>query len=224
MPFAHDGFILDEDEALKAHLTGFTVSDEQAAARPVVVRFGYGDPELSGDIPGRQITWPFITINLLAISEEKDRAHRGVVPFTYIMGSQAAVSPVTATLAEWPIPMALDYEIVSHSRSARHDRQITAKLVGQLTRFDSLDIDDGTVRRLDLLSGPEDSPRIDADGKREYRTVWTVRVSSEIAAEVARAVARATGAGLTLIDLTSRQDRALTQVDTASAVETQVSS
>lgn len=224
MPFAHSGFLLDEDEALKAHLSGMNVADERSSGRAVTVRFGYGDPELTGNTPGGQVTWPYITIALLDIQEETDRAHRGRVHFEYAPGSPDQLSSLTGNLAEWPIPVAIDYEIVAHSRSARHDRQIMAQMVANKLpfRFGSLAVDDGTVRRLDVLSGPEDAPRLHPDGKREYRTVWTVRVSSELAVAQIAEVGRATGAFLTILNLSTRQDRDLTSGDTASAADSEV--
>lgn len=225
MPFTHAGFLLDEDEALKALLTGMTVSDERMADRPVLVRFGYGEPELTGDTPGAQITWPFVTIALLDVREETDRAERGRVQFAYPVGSSTAVdNTVDAHLAEWPIPVGIDYEITTHARSARHDRQILANIIGQAFpfRYGSLDVDDGTVRRLDVLSGPESADWIDGHGKREFRKVWAVRVSSELPGSQVALVRRATETNLTVIDLTLRQDRVLTQTDSAVGVESEV--
>lgn len=224
MPYPHSGFLLDEDEALKALLGGLTVADEQSAARPVPVRFGYGDPELTGATPGAQVSYPFITITLINVLEETDRAHRGNVELRYLPTVPEPVAEETATLAEWPIPISLHYEIVAHARSARHDRQLVGSIISSRLpfRFGALDVDDGTVRRLDILSGPEDAPRYDANGKRVYRSVWTVAVSSEQPITVLREVARVTGVGITIVNLTDRQDRALTQADSASAVEAEV--
>ena len=89
-------------------------------------------------------------------------------------------------------------------------------------RFGSLDVDDGTVRRLDVLSGPERADYLDRDTKRVYRKVWTVRVSSELPVTTMRQVHRAIETNLTLIDLGGRTNRDLTQSDTAAAVESEV--
>jgi hypothetical protein len=145
--------------------------------------------------------------------------------FEHPVGSSTAVdNSVDAHLAEWPIPVAIDYEIVTHARSARHDRQIVAAITGTKLqfRYGSLDVDDGTVRRLDHLSGPQSGDRIDGTGRREFRKIWAVRVSSELPASQIDVVKRASDVGLTIFDLSNRQNRALTQDDAAVAAESEV--
>ncbi len=50
-------FILNEDKALKAALSGITVSDSGNPTRPVGVWFGQPDPEI------RFQSYPYITID-----------------------------------------------------------------------------------------------------------------------------------------------------------------
>lgn len=213
MAFAHTGFLLDEDEALKAALTGLTVADEQTNARSVRVRFGYGEMELTGNAPGAQVSWPFITIALLDINFERDRAHRGRI-FT---------DATETALVDFPLPVGIDYEIVSHARSARHDRQIVSALMQGvlIPQGGVLEVDDGTVRRLDVLTGPENRDRLAGEGRREFRKAWSVRVSSELQPAAVQAVVRATTIGIEVIPL-DRRDRALTDADAAAAVESEV--
>jgi len=68
---------LEEDNMLKELLKGISVHDQRAdneqIARPVQVWFGQPDVEL------RDQTYPFITIDLIDILEDRARSHRGKV-------------------------------------------------------------------------------------------------------------------------------------------------
>ena len=70
-------FLLNEDAALKTLLTGITVADSGNDARPVGVFYGQPDKEI------RQQSYPYITIDLVSVTEDVNRAHRGYVPLTY---------------------------------------------------------------------------------------------------------------------------------------------
>jgi hypothetical protein len=64
-------------------------------------------------------------------------------------------------------------------------------------RFGFLTIpEDGTVRRLDLLGGPELVDTRDEDGKRLFRREYLISVSSELLASVAAQYAQATSVAL----------------------------
>ena len=64
-------FILAEDEALKAHIQGLTVSDNSMPDRPVKVWFGYPDVEV------RDQVFPFLTIDLIDIKAANERQTYG---------------------------------------------------------------------------------------------------------------------------------------------------
>jgi hypothetical protein len=86
--------------------------------------------------------------------------------------------------AEFPIPYNLDYQVTVYSRKALHNRDLLGKLaaVDRLPhRFGYLEIpQDGTIRRLDLIGGPTEDHDKDRDGKRIFRSIYAVRVSSEL--------------------------------------------
>lgn len=177
-------FILSEDKALRDMLKGIVVSDNANATRPVEVWFGQPDMEI------RNQSYPFITIDLIDLSEATERLMSGarVTPWYY-----EDVMDIPPVADDWdmpyPIPMNLDYQVTSFARQPRHDRQILAQVIGQRLpmRFGSLEVVerevssdefDVTIRRLDVL----DVAKRDTveSGKRLFMNVWTVRISSEV--------------------------------------------
>jgi len=175
-------FIIAEDEALKEVLKGVTVSDNKNATRPVGVWFGQPDPE------AREQSFPFITINLVDITEAKERmmASGGVSPWYYETTAMALADDWTMP---YPIPVNLDYQVTTFARQPRHDRQMLSQILGNRLplRFGSLrciektvgQVAHATIRRLDMLRvGKRDSIE---DGKRMFMNTFTIRVSSEIA-------------------------------------------
>jgi hypothetical protein len=168
-------FVLNEDTALKALLTGITVSDTGNSARPVSVFYGQPDKEI------RQQSYPYITIELIGIAEAFDRAMRGYITTPYTPEGQAG------PIATWePIPVNLDYQVTTYCRQPRHDRAIINALFSPERlpfRFGQLYIpEDGTARRLDVLSFTK-RDRTEQD-KRLFSNVYTIRISSELFPEV----------------------------------------
>lgn len=164
-------FILNEDAALKELLKGIVVSDQANPNRPVAVF--YGQPDLAI----RQQSYPYITIELIDVSEANDRAHRGYVEPDYILEGETTVKKTW-----YPIPVNLDYQVTTYSRYPQHDRQIIASLLspGRIPfRFGQLLIpQDGTARRVDFL-GYTKRDRTEQD-KRLFSNVYTIRVYSEL--------------------------------------------
>jgi len=167
-------FIMNEDKALKAKLSGITVADSGNSARPVGVWFGQPDKEI------RYQSYPYITIDLVAVTIEKDREHRGII---LLRNTPEGADPNEEYRTEYPIPMSLDYQVSTWSRQPRHDRQIMAELfkTDRLPfRFGGVVVEeDNTIRRLDLLSFAK-RDATDQDGKRLFNNIYTVRISSEI--------------------------------------------
>lgn len=201
-------FLLSEDEALKNLLKGIVVTDQKAAGtqqttRNVDVRFGQPDQEISDQ------KYPYIIIDMIDIAEDVQRAMRGMVKPIYfddptnmpaIQGVTPAVpyDPDTNDwMIHWPIPVNIDYQITTYSRQPRHDREILAQILYSKIpmRFAVLEPDDGnsegvgTVRRLDLLDIAKRD--VTEQGKRLFVNAFTVRVSSEIAAETYNQVYKA---------------------------------
>jgi hypothetical protein len=169
-------FILNEDKAIKALLSGIVVSDGGNEARPVGVWFGQPDTQI------RQQSFPYITIDLVGVSEALERVHTGFGPLSY---TPEGVDPEFDFETYKPIAVNLDYQITTYSRQPRHDRQIMASLFGPSRlplRFGLLAIpEDNTVRRLDMIGF---SKRDTTEGdKRLFSNVYMVQVSSEILRE-----------------------------------------
>lgn len=172
-------FIINEDEALKTLLQGITVSDGGNALRNVAVYYGQPDKDL------RQQSYPYITLDLVGVREDTERAHRGVVNLTYAPEGYTPNRDTDGSInqpIDFPIPVDLIYQVSTWSRQPRHDRQIMAKLFapGRLPfRFGQLPIpQDGTNRRLDMLGfSKRDTTE---GGKRLFSNVYNIRISAEL--------------------------------------------
>ena len=131
------GFLLAEEEALKAKLSKIYVSDPNAASknRRVQVRWGYPMAEVN-----RQ--YPFITLDLIDVEFAADRAHSAEVfgvdywPSEYATFAEYAEAygidledshMVQATM--WH-PYNLHFQVATHTRNAQHDLELTRILLG----------------------------------------------------------------------------------------------
>src|SRR5439155_13566416 len=89
----------------------------------------------------------------------------------------------TGLFTDFPIPYLVNYAVVVMARNILHDLQINTALtkVNRLpARFGYLEIpEDGTIRRLDLLSGPENLDAI-IDNKRLFRKSYNIAISTEL--------------------------------------------
>jgi len=170
-------WLINEDEALKQHLQGVTVSDDRAAHRPVQVKFSMPDAELSAQ------TYPMVVIDLIDIAEATERRMNGrVYDLTYTPEAVADPTALEKLEPDLPEPYDLTYQVTSWSRHPRHDRQLLGVIGGELLppRFGTLYVTaDGTARRLDRV-GFAKRDTTDEHGKRLFRNIWTVRVSSEL--------------------------------------------
>ena len=194
-------FIINEDEALKTLLQGITVSDGGNSARPVAVYYGQPDKDI------RQQSYPYITLDLVGVREDTERAHRGVVNLTYAPEGFTPNRNTDGSInqpVEFPIPVDLIYQVSTWSRQPRHDRQIMAKLFapGRLPfRFGQLPIpQDGTNRRLDMLGfSKRDTTE---GGKRLFSNVYNIRISSELFVDQLFNVYKVTDVNTSLISQT----------------------
>lgn len=174
-------FLLSEDEALRNKLLGMVVTDQKAAettetTRKVGVWFGQPDQEI------RSQSYPYITIDMIDIAEDFARAHRGKAKPSYLNPPDINGDTQDWEI-NWPIPVNIDYQITTYARQPRHDREILAQLLYTRIplRFATLEPDDGTVRRLDVLDIAKRD--VTEAGKRLFVNVIRVRVSSEVAPE-----------------------------------------
>jgi len=181
-------FLLSEDSALRNLLLGMTVLDQKAnndsTSRAVKVYFGQPDQEI------REQSYPYITIDMIDISEDTARAHRGLAKPSYLpdpatgpSGSGAYDEDTQDWYIHWPVPVNIDYQITTYARQPRHDRQLLGQMLSEKIpmRFAVLEPDDGTVRRVDLLDVSKRD--VTENGKRLFVNAFTVRVSSEIASQ-----------------------------------------
>lgn len=170
-------FTLSEDEALKSILKGFRVADEKNASREVGVWYANPDVEI------RNQSYPYMTIELLDYVRATYRQSYGVIVDNDKQGTTAPVDNIVYTYAV-PVPWDITYQIVTYARHPRHDRAIIDFLLNQvfpgqrgyLPVKDDLGTHTG-YRHLIL----EDFTKRDTieNGKRLYRNVFTITVSSE---------------------------------------------
>lgn len=171
-------FLLDEDQALREHLQGMVVHDQKSdggsTERPVGVWFGQPDQEL------REQRYPYITIDLIDVQKDVQREMRGYGE----VADYRNPGDLTANEAykdHLPIPVSIDYQVTSYCRHPRHDREIIAQLTFEKLpfRFGILELNDGTVRRMDVLDISKRD--VTEQAKRLFVNNVTVRVSSEVA-------------------------------------------
>lgn len=172
-------FLLSEDTALRKQIEGIIVTDQKATedgtARSVGVWFGMPDQEL------RAQSYPYITIDMIDVSRDFSREMRGTITASqapYLFGEAPNLG--SDFVANLPIPVNIDYQVTTYSRHPQHDRQIMAQLLGYKLpiRFGTLNVEDNTVRRLDVLDVAK-RDLVEA-GKRLFMNAITVRVSSEM--------------------------------------------
>lgn len=220
------GFLLAEDEALKQRLSGLTVSDDRNANRPVKVFFRYPEGETEKE-------FPFITIEMVGLAQALNRQHSehyyyyqnsenediskfghltiGYFPSEIDQDGMDALlenDPEDYLRMLSPIPVDLTYQVSTYTRSALHDRQLTAKLLRYTLPFRSNTLfvaADGTTRRLDLLNWQQADLLDNEAGyrKRIFRKVFTLRINAEIPREEWTLVKRATSVVGTITNVES---------------------
>lgn len=199
------GFLLAEDEALKARLSTLTVYDDRNAARPVQVFFRYPEGET-------ERTYPFMTIEMIDLVHARNRQH-SEVELHYFNTAGGASAPANwqnrpNALTYWPsesddfsnftnknsyqilstmefVPVDLVYQVSVFCRTALHDRQLTGQMLKKIFPFRKSSIfipADGTNRRLELLDwttadllDPEAGYR-----KRIFRKIFTLQMAAEL--------------------------------------------
>ena len=175
-------FLLSEDEALRNLMLGVTVTDQKSATdsldRPVSVFFGQPDQEL------RSQSYPYITVDMIDVSRDFDREHRGKV--NDVTPNADYLTP--ANLPDgmgwefhYPIPVNIDYQITTYCRHPRQDRQLLSQILHTKLpfRFGQISLDDGTIRRVEVLDVSKRDNNSE-QAKRLFVNAFTVRVSSEI--------------------------------------------
>jgi len=174
-------FIISEDEALKAKLQGLIVADEKNATRAVEVWYAMPDVEL------RKQSYPYITLELI---DSTPAAYRQTAGINVDPDNQGTAAPVSGTAYSYEIPVAYDlmYQIVTYARHPRHDRTIIAHMLETVTPgkrgWLAVPNDLGTETSYRHLFLDEYVKRDTVeDGRRLYRNVFTVTVTSEAKAQ-----------------------------------------
>ncbi|MGW1261188.1 Ig domain-containing protein [Streptomyces drozdowiczii] len=199
-------FLLNEDKALKQKFQGLMVHDSTSGmGRKVTVRYRNPEYELA------DATFPMALLSHTRISRDPERESRGVVNLHYAPEGYepwADMSDPTQSpyMAQMPIPLNVDYQVDVYARKELHIIELTGAMMQfdlLPQRFGYLPIgEDGTVRRLDLLGGPDYTETKDEQGKRLFCATWAIRVSSEIFADEIRDL---TPAQRVLIDFLDKQ-------------------
>lgn len=184
-PQRNIGFITEMDRAMKEKVSGIFVTDDRSSTNRRQVAAYYNRPAKEN----RDVSYPYITVNLLSFQRAADREQRGhnipipYAPTGYTMPAEQTDPdlPQGQLLSEMPIPYDFVWQIASFARFVEHDREIMFALMQDErlpTRFGYLNVQD-TVRYLDLLDGPTNADGYDDSGKRVFRKTWTVRASAE---------------------------------------------
>lgn len=199
------GFLLAEDEAIKAMLSNVSVYDDRDNVRPVQVFFRYPEAET-------ERTYPFMTIEMIDLIHARNRQH-SETELVYFNTTAGASSPAgwdkrPNALTYWPsehsnfnflsnknnyqvlqtqefVPVDLVYQISTFTRNAFHDRVLSSTLTKKIFPFRKSSIyipADGTNRRLELLDwttadllDPEAGYR-----KRIFRKIYTLQMGAEL--------------------------------------------
>lgn len=215
----------NESRALKKKLTGVVVTaSTYPNGRPVPVDF------VSPDLELRNASYPGIYLSYAGMSKASDREVRGPTNLQYapagyptsvqvpkdfenkdsietvdwgVQGFERLTSPYHVD--EHPIPYNLDFNITALTRNYQQMFEIVAQLdeIDYLPpRFGGLEVpEDGTVRTLDLLGGPDTSTIRDEDGKRLLQSVYSVRVTAELSLYEVEQVKRVVAVNVTTTGL-----------------------
>lgn len=167
-------WILVEEEALKAVLQGMTVADSKNASRKVTVWFGQPDVEL------REQIYPYVTVDLIDVSEAKERAHRNRIELWYTPEGAPKRDDGKGYVTDYPIAYNLTFQITTYARHPRHDRQIIRQMASRIGgRYRTLHIpQDDTVRSMFVL-GTQKRDSTEA-GRRLFSNAYTLQVFSEL--------------------------------------------
>lgn len=183
-------WLANEDAAIKAKLLGLSVADTNTPefGMPVDVRFGLPEQEIA------TMTFPLLVIERHDADRDPEREARGTIslqyaPEGYELWPEDESSPFITTN---PIPYTITYQVTAYARKQWHLTELAAKLsvFERLpARFGFLVIpQDKTVRRLDLIGGPEFSQGRDEQGKRLWQLTYLLSVSSEVLSTVTEVI------------------------------------
>jgi hypothetical protein len=197
------GLYTTEDMALKAQLSGLTVTDlnaSEATPRPVPVWFHNPERE------ERRITYPSIIISFDGERVAHEREHRAWTQFHYWYLQNVPFDDAFPVFKDWPIPMDFDYTVTVQARINQHISQMCGALaMGPLhPRFAVVECPGGTLRRLEVL-GSSRVTAMEAD-KRLFKQIYRVRMPTEIEDLVAISMTRVREVILRVVAKDTNQD------------------
>lgn len=215
----------NESRALTKHLQGIRVTaSNYPAGRDVPVTWVGPDLEL------RTASYPGIYLSYAGMSKADDREVRGPTNLQYappgydqhVMVPDDMEDKDNLNLVDWadvagfdrlsspyhvdehPIPYNLDFNVAVLTRNYQQAFEIIAQLdeIERIPpRFGGLEVpEDGTVRTLDLLGGPDTSMIRDEDGKRLIQSVYSVRVTAELNLHEIEEVQRVVSLNIDVVD------------------------
>ncbi|MCC3766043.1 hypothetical protein [Streptomyces sp. UNOC14_S4] len=179
-------WLRNEDAAVRRKIHGLSVKDGDVEL-PVGVRFSLPENELADQ------DFPLIIIERTRVSRDPSREWRGSVQLKYAPEGYEPWADMTDPskspyFTRDPIPYLIDYQVTALARKQKHIADLAA-LLSDLAylpaRFGFLEVpEDGTVRSLDLIGGPEFPVGWDEYRKRLFQAVYLVQVTSEVLGEV----------------------------------------
>jgi hypothetical protein len=197
-------WLRNEDAAMKVRLQGLTVQDATApvGGRPVGVRYRLPQDELAN------LTYPVIIIEHAGIYPDQERMQSGrnvQIPYvpegmqTWSYGTPTDPHAINPALSPYfttnpPTPYNLDYQVTLYGRFwDSHIQPLIAELA-TLWRLPAKAgamwvPQNGTLRTMRLLGGPEEGYGLDEDGKRLFKVVYRVRVYTELLEDIQSSIA-----------------------------------
>jgi hypothetical protein len=185
----HTGFILAEDDALHRYLENIVVpkKPDEDAGQKVRVWFRFPEGE-------RQISYPFITINMIDVAPAYELWTSEFVVDTEglyrpsVMPSLPAPNTDMGYSIRPYLAFHITYQVTVHTRSNLHDRYLASLFFTDIfpPRPFWLGVDaDNTWRRCELLDfAQQDVPESTESGiKRIFRKMYTISMLSEIPQE-----------------------------------------
>ena len=225
-PLPSDTTPFNEQRALKKKLSGITVTASNYPQGMVVpVHLG-----LNPDFELRNASYPGIYITYANVSRAPEREVRGGTNLQYAPPGKPTDVQVPAdfedkdstakvdwgedgfdrltspyTIEDHPVPYNLDYNVTVLTRNHEQMFHLIHALQGIdriPARFGGLEVpEDGTIRTLELLGGPETGTIRDEDGKRIVQTLYSVRVAAELDLYEVQQVQRVTSVNFTVLNL-----------------------
>lgn len=184
--------LINEDEALRDALKGMVVSDEKNATRPVMVYYSQPDTEV------RAQNYPYMTIDLVDISPDPQRQISGFMTPPYLPEGWPALPNGQAYVTETPIPLSLDYMVTAFSRHPRHSREIHNQMFFKFPwKFGRIYVPQDDTIRPAFLTQFRVANEVEIN-KRLFRSIYTIRVFSEMYRAMAHTIGQALEVDLTI--------------------------